>query len=572
MLSALRARKRLGDQRELQNEPGEKCTLCGARQALTNHQGGGRAETQRQAARALWARLDPEGLGAERLCGPCAVRRYLSDSADPIQRNWQGTVHPSERGHGSRHAVPFPSTGLVAGQAWVVKLCDAYPRDVQLQRAVRDFNRAFGQVGVGRTQFAGALPQIRRLLQGDLPAPLRELLEIDLQYVDPAAWERLEAAGKQAPACRGAAEASRRLLQRVGSSPPTHLAVITLDGDRMGELLVGTPARVGARWRDVLHPDAIEAIQKDPLKKETPPWKRAWRSTLESERLMGPSLHAFISRALRHFSNRVLPWVVEREFHGRLIYVGGDDALLLCPAADALPLLLRLDALFTASWVLDHNPADSTWVTEEPQHAWFVVGSDAAKERFHLIENNKGLTTSSGGRIFPMLGPHSHFSAGVAIGHFKTSLRRLRAEAATQLNLAKQQGGRRAGVTWFTRAGPKVGAVLPLVEPQPGSVAQVHDLACDFWEGDIPGRLPYKLREAEAIARQACRLDDGRAQVLLEGLVGRALEGDQERARSIAAAWLAELRSGSADGSGDPAFLLLARALSSTAPKPREAT
>ncbi len=379
LLAILDARKRLGDRREERDEPGEKCSLCGARQALSNHRGGGRVKVQRDAARRLWSRIDPEGLGAERLCGPCAVRRFLSDAGDAIRDNWERTLNPEERGGG--HAVPFPSTGLVAGQRWVRQLCERYASDPELRVAVSDFNSAFERSRIQPTQFVGALPDLRRRLLAGLSGPLQTLLKVDVQYVNVSAWERLEAAGIDATACRAAGDAASRIVARLGPMP-THLAVITLDGDRMGALLLGRPERVGTAWRDVLHPEAVEAIQRDPESGKTPAWKRAWRSTLEAGRLVGPGVHAFISRALRHFSNRVLPWVVEREFHGRLIYAGGDDALLLCPAEDALPLLQRLDELFTAPWVLDRHPEASTWVCDEPDEPWFIVGSEAAGRRF----------------------------------------------------------------------------------------------------------------------------------------------------------------------------------------------
>ncbi|MEZ5352293.1 MAG: hypothetical protein R2762_06615 [Bryobacteraceae bacterium] len=77
-----------------------------------------------------------------------------------------------------------------------------------------------------------------------------------------------------------------------------------------------------------------------------------WLDLLDAKRLIGPSLHAFISAALANFSHRIVPWVVEREFSGRLIYAGGDDVLCLAPAADALPWPPGFNS-FSAAWVVD---------------------------------------------------------------------------------------------------------------------------------------------------------------------------------------------------------------------------
>ena len=560
MLSALGARKLLGDRSGTRDEPGEKCTLCGARQVLTNDPKGTVAR-QRQAARALWRNLDPERLGAERLCGPCSVRRYLSDSTDTIRKNWESTLHPREAG--GTHRVPFPATSLVAGQRWLEALCQSYGTSLDLQRAVKDFLVAFRRSGIKRTQFAGALARLRRRLHDGLPSDLERLLEIEIQYLDPAIWERFEAAGEDAAACRDARDAASRMRRELGA-PATHLAVIVLDGDRMGELLLGAPKRVRARWRDVLHPDTVDGLLEDPKKGEAPPWKRAWRSLLESERLMGPSLHAFVSRALRHFSNRILPWVVEREYGGRLIYAGGDDALILCPADEALPLLARLDELFTAPWVLDHHPEARPWDAQEPADPLYDVGSPQARARFEVVRSDGMIQRGTHGRVVPMLGPHSSFSVGATFGHFKTSLRLLRAEARRLLEEAKTAGGRRVGVTWYTRSGAKARAVVSLAGDSPGNTKDIMALARGFREGSLPGRLPYKLREVAPLVREAARLDDekgGEAGTrVVIGIVRRALDGADGVSRRLGEVWLSSLRQQpqNEDGLG---FLFFARAL-----------
>ncbi len=566
LLAVLGARKLLGDIRNERPEPGEKCTLCGARQALANETMGP-VGLQRRAARELWQNLDPEGLGSERLCGPCAVRRYLSDSRDAIRQNWESTIH-SQEGGGS-HRVPFPSSGTIAGQEWLVALCEAYGKDPGLRRAVSEFVKAFRKSGIKRTQFAGALPRLRRRLQVGLPDELRELLEIDVQYLDPAHWDRLEGLVVDASVAEQVRRAAGGIEEAMGR-PGKHMAVLVLDGDRMGELLLGTPQRIRARWRDVLHPDAVDQIKRDPKNGVPPAWKRAWRSTLEATRLMGPSLHAFVSRALRHFSNRVLPWVVEREFGGRLIYAGGDDALVLCPAEDALPMLTRLDELFTAPWVLDRHPHESPWVPREPEDVLYEVGSKAARSRFEVLgsgDDEKALALASG-RVFPMLGPGSSFSAGAAFGHCKTSLRVLRTEAKEMMNTAKSRGKRRAGLTWYTRSGAKVRIVAPLDPDQAGSVENIQALALAFKRNALPGRLPYKLRELAPLARASLTpppSEHERIRGFFQGLVRSALETDTDLVTGIADAWWSELQRndplGPEAGHG-VGFLLLARALS----------
>ena len=506
-------------------EPGEKCTLCGVRQALTDGDEG-TAGRQREDARQLWSRVDPEGTGAERLCGPCAVRRFLTDTADPMKESWAATVHPAEAQ--GKHNAPFPSTGLIAGQGWLAEVCRRrIDSDDEMRRAMAIVVKTFPHLV--RTQFAGALPRLRRFLRrrSESDSLLEVFLSIDVQYLAPELWGGLAERGivpsQTARTCRVACQK----LQRIAGSPGTHIAVIALDGDKMGRLLLGDPAQVKARWRDVLHPSALEQLRDG-----DEPWKAFWRTTLERPRLMGPSTHAFVSRALRHFANRVLPWVVEREFGGRLVYAGGDDALILCPAGDALPLVARLDALFTSAWVLDRRPEANPWPTNEPDDSLYEVGGDRARERFRVLD---GDARGVGGRVIPMLGEHQSFSAGVAFGHFKTSLRLLRAEALAARDAAKAEGGRRAGLRWFTRSGLKLRWTAPLQESA-GGVEQIHALAKGFASRAISGRLPYKLREALPSALAAV---ESERRDILRGLVVRALDGGQAPIDEISATWAA---------------------------------
>jgi CRISPR-associated protein Cmr2 len=63
---------------ELRDEHGEKCTLCGKRQALTDAADDGQGlDHLRRQAQELWSHraLDPDQTGADRLCGVCALKR-----------------------------------------------------------------------------------------------------------------------------------------------------------------------------------------------------------------------------------------------------------------------------------------------------------------------------------------------------------------------------------------------------------------------------------------------------------------------------------------------------------------
>jgi CRISPR-associated protein Cmr2 len=568
LLALDRARARLG-WTPGEGEPGEKCTLCGARQALSNATSGAVGE-QRRAARLLWKTLGDEGDGSERLCGVCAVRRFLSDTDDPINRQWKGDAE--RRGRGGRRAAPFPSTGLIAAQAWLITVAGRYDTNEPGYRAaVGAVAQAFRATELAETQFPDALTRTRRLAPAS-GGDLERFLRIDIQHLDPEAWAEISRSGERgtvrADAARGMERACRglRALPDIGA-PKTRIAVIMLDGDRMGRLLLGEATAVKARWRDVLHPDAVKTLRSGEQR-----WKMYWRTTMEQARLMGPSTHAFVTRVLREFSNRVVPWVAEREFGGRLIYAGGDDALILCPAAEALGLVSRLYELFTAPWVIDTAPRATNWPDLEPLDD-DLYGLPGARRRFEVVGRERtddlddtgpyDIRDRRAGRVIPMMGENQSFSAGIAFGHYKTSLRVLRLEAARGQAEAKAAGGARAGLAWSTRSGVKLRCVAPLAPDRPGGVRDLQELEQRFAEGRLPGRLPYKLRASlpAAVAVLGSALAPDRRERLIKALVHEALDGKDDENDRATRVWIAALEGSRDAPEASLHGLLIARAL-----------
>jgi CRISPR-associated protein Cmr2 len=229
---------------------------------------------------------------------------------------------------------------------------------------------------------------------------------------------------------------------------------------------------------------------------------------------MGPSLHAAISRMLVDFAHRVVPWVIEQEYGGRLVYSGGDDVLALLPATDALPAAQRLQELFSATWVLDGRP-DLRFGEPFPVQAPEAWDPEKARARFALIA--KGTTTVDLGRgeLFPLLGPNQSLSAGIGVAHFKTPLGGVLKKAADMQEQAKRMPEKASiGLAAYSRGGVKVQATLRWRQaPSLGKAIQ------GFEEGALPGKLPYQLREqAQALlAVAATRADvSGLSTALLE--------------------------------------------------------
>jgi len=217
-----------------------------------------------------------------------------------------------------------------------------------------------------------------------------------------------------------------------------------------------------------------------------------------------------------------------------LIYAGGDDLLALLPAGDALPAAARLQQLFSAGWVIDTMPHERNWDwrhrswrgRHDPEAArtrfvipWFhkeepVVDLPVRWVQRHVTDQQAvddplfhELPTPVTGRTSRMLGPYCSLSAGIAVGHFKTALSLMLEEAGRQLQrTAKEQLQRRAmAVSYFTRSGVK--ATFGLRWSAAGEPVQGHRpllaLMRAFAEGDLPRRLPYKLRTLALAAHTA---------------------------------------------------------------------
>ncbi|MBI3892083.1 MAG: type III-B CRISPR-associated protein Cas10/Cmr2 [Candidatus Wallbacteria bacterium] len=579
LLSLYHARRLQSDPSAVELELGEKCTLCGVNQALTNGPDGS-VGPARQGARDFWKHpaLDPDREGGERLCGPCSVRRFLTYTGESeFTRVSHSSAEPAQE------PVSFPSTSVVAGQAFLCWVAESTLPTVEAAR--KKLVTSALAAGAPRTQRPEALPRLARLMA--LRPDATPFLSIDAQYTLPETWrsrrDQIQAAGAGSTAMAKNEDALQAVLDLHAIAKKhavffkTRVAIVSLDADRIGRLLLGDPEQVGARWRDVLHPKAVERILSDRPPAE---W---WKSLVDRPRLMGPSLHAFISTALAAFANDVVPWVAEREFGAKLIYAGGDDALILCPASEALPLVRRLNDLFSAAWIVDSLPGRSTWVEaedEKPDH--MAPGSPQARLRYGVLETSadgspvdlqlwqqcrphvtgeqvrwSGVPASNGVRLLPMLGAHQSLSAGIAYGHFKTHMQRLRSESSESLQEAKALGGDSVGLSWATRNGAKLHFTLPLRKgsaspesckpPQGGQPPPPRFVdAADYQRllelfakpGELARGLPYKLRDhlhrlAAAASREQPPWFLPRTE-LLQGLCRRALQVENESAASLA--------------------------------------
>lgn len=569
-----RLRREVRTEGRTEAEPGEKCTCCGRRQALTPGVAG-HVASDRADARVLWSikALDPEERGAERLCAVCAMKRFLvpagvdGDRLSGINPIWAGPQPAAEvADRDGKVRVPFPSTATVAAQRFI----DAAVRHPALETELGAVVAAHRALGLAATSFPRALARLAAAAQASVVRASdvrRRFLELEAEEVlFPNAIDGAKEAhlrSKQDPEERsqieagyaGLKDAVRGLLRAARAQgialPQRRIAVLTMDADRMGRLLLGSEDAIQTRWRDIIHPRAVAQIEDPTAGRQ---WLRAagWPALLDSKRLIGPSLHAFISRALAAFQQTIVPWVVEREFGGRLIYSGGDDVLCLLPGDEALDLAARLQQLFAAPWVIDTAPDHDPWAWRRADVA-FNYDPDRARERFvvprikedrplrlpiddatgvdrHVAAAN-GPSLPIDGRVIPMLGPGHSLSAGIAFAHYKAPLAGLLARAHQLLDdEAKDRAGRGAvAISHASRGGEKNAFAMPWRAEEGlalGAHAALTKTIWGFQDGSLPGRLPYKLRELTphvAVVLERTRDDPNQRELWLRGLFEQEL-------------------------------------------------
>jgi CRISPR-associated protein Cmr2 len=200
----------------------------------------------------------------------------------------------------------------------------------------------------GTEEGAAIIRQLGGLLDNSdepvaLPRKLsRELAKLEAEKSKvlrriPALLDRLAENGDE-----GRGSARKTLTRLLGERPETYYALLIMDGDRMGAWVLGSEPKYSLKYADVLHPNLREAGHNGILNGPAKPF-------LEMQRIVSPSYHTAISKALVDFSTGVVRHVIEERHKGRLIYAGGDDVLAMLPVDDLLSAIRMLRAAYSGS-------------------------------------------------------------------------------------------------------------------------------------------------------------------------------------------------------------------------------
>ena len=364
---------------------GWRCTLTGEAEWLTTdraHLAVPKGERALGKVETLWVRI------AERKPAWAKPGEHLS-ALPAIKRLWPTLfaeeVQSETRGVTERFVVSTHTMSLAAQlEQWLEKPVAGSEALQKLEARLEEAQ--LGQVALPRRLVREYHDDARLELARKIPALLDAARESDSKD-----QTRLQ---EDQRLIRLALAGARRLED--APRLETYYGLLMMDGDRMGKILSGD-AETSITYGESFHPQVASEV--------TTRWGH-WRKIkdyLDQRRPISPNRHMAISSALTDFSQIVVPYIVEEQHSGRLIYSGGDDVLAMLPAAQVLEAAQYLRWAYSGSF---------------PHHE----GQD-----WESLRKEEGLVAKQGfvwlkGRLMRMMGPRATASCGVVIAHHQAPL------------------------------------------------------------------------------------------------------------------------------------------------------
>jgi CRISPR-associated protein Cmr2 len=147
--------------------------------------------------------------------------------------------------------------------------------------------------------------------------------------------------GEDVNTLRGLVDKAHRDSGFGDGSPGDWWAIVLADGDGMGKYVSGRKLKY---YRDYI---VLSEVHEE--SRNVPGLNELLDNT---KKRMGPATHVGLNRALLDFSNRLVPYITEHRFCGKVVYSGGDDVMAVLPLADLPEYLLSL----RAAWCGGEDP------------------------------------------------------------------------------------------------------------------------------------------------------------------------------------------------------------------------
>ncbi|MFV9644220.1 MAG: type III-B CRISPR-associated protein Cas10/Cmr2 [Desulfobacterales bacterium] len=297
------ARKGIRDFKQIlpPGEPGEKCTLCGERQALI-----GNTKLVKEFWKELVLSLASSNYKYsfrenDRLCSTCVVKRLAPDIF-------------------FKAPLYFPSTSAFAVSSALDELARNWD-NMKIQESAQDFIAEFNKLNLSHPNNNRPIPIIKSHLKNKTKNNHQQIFRWDgrLFIADTYQPDKLvkeykidkNAAQPTVESCNSCRNALKKLMNNLKNIPMSkYYAVLMMDGDNMGEHL--------SECKD------------------------------EKE-------HRNFSERLSDFSREIVPLLAEQYFRGKVVYFGGDEGVIFVGLEDLLPLMRCLRAAFSGHIILDEN-------------------------------------------------------------------------------------------------------------------------------------------------------------------------------------------------------------------------
>ena len=327
---------------EKQGAPaGFKCTVCGKEVGIM-----GSAKNERE-FKEFWSLLSERNYQIkknERLCPICLVKRYYPQwfKKNILKKQFPNRVFSE--------SIWFEDIATIT----LSKSVTYHNKQMKLIDAIRQHPKH--QELIDTVITISRFTKLDKMLQVIQKVMKEELLPSQFYYPESFDYDRFERNWLTAKLETDDRNELIHLLNKAKEilssiyedisikSPPKYYAILVIDGDRIGKALIGDTLKSFVKY---IHPRIYET-NKDLINSAMKKVSSAGHET-GVKRILNPSVHIAISKALMYFSVEIVPNIIAKH-NGVTIYSGGDDILALLPMDTVVKCAIEISTAFSKSF------------------------------------------------------------------------------------------------------------------------------------------------------------------------------------------------------------------------------